>query len=728
MERSPAIEARLAALHDTAIASMRCVHDEATINLELQKGSDVAGVRGHVSTDDAPAPQVAPAAGAGGPGGGSGDGGGSSGASAHDASTAGALFEAAGPEGGAPVGDTTPDESWTSSHLFVPDSDETRALRAVQAAFKGGSQSEPPATAAAPAVRPIVARITSPAINEFVENDALLACSFPTLFVLGACGLDAKLALSSAFRRYLMRFADNRFAEDFVLMHFLFDQARRMDTCRAVKAKVHGDAPALKRLADLSTGPSFVPQLDAAIQDPTNPKYKSLIDTVMASVHAISPKLPYSVEARQATRRHLTAFRQFYGKVCFFVTISPGDTCSPLVMRLCSEVENPYDPPLLDTTITVPTFDERVRKVCKNPVAAAEFFGAMVHSVFSDLVGLAPVHTIKKVDVEALDRHAMLGSPLAYVGVDEVTGRDALHCHFLAWVSGLTPEVLQLAVDNHHLHDRIRAVVESQTQVWLPQSVHMWKGLDQHARVVSSCDSEAAPPTSASMGTSAPEGMLDYWAPSSVMPCASGASDSAIDSTQALLFSAPARDDSSIARLPIQYISPGLPMANNVQSYQRYLTDMFRVARCLQVHQHTFTCWREGLATCRLAYGRMSWNAASGPLQLDVSVRPPKPFAAIRPPAAVDSNDESANPWYPFPAVDTRVITYQQFRPVFGIVEPQPLALAEDGVHLAIPPVSANSRVVSFIPALTFVTRANNASYRLYSNSESAGAMAYMGT
>jgi hypothetical protein len=271
-----------------------------------------------------------------------------------------------------------------------------------------------------------------------------------------------------------------------------------------------------------------------------------------------------------------------------------------------------------------------------------------------------------------------------------------------------------------HLQERVRAVVESQTQVWLPQSVHLWKGLDQHAHVVPGPEVPAAPGVPA-------VGAVQQ--PMPVPPSATvhqSSTGSAMPS-QALLFSAPGREDTALARLPIQFISPGLPMAHDPASFQRYLTDMFRVARCMQVHQHTFTCWRDGLATCRLAYGRMSWNAVSGPLQLDVSVRPPLPFAALQPIPAVDHGDPSSNPWYPFPAVDPRVITYQQFRPVFGVQEPKAVVVAEDGVHAVIPPVSANSRVVSFLPALTFVTRANNASYRLYSNSESIGAMAYMG-
>jgi hypothetical protein len=260
-------------------------------------------------------------------------------------------------------------------------------------------------------------------------------------------------------------------------------------------------------------------------------------------------------------------------------------------------------------------------------------------------------------------------------------------------------------------------VIESQTQVWLPQSVHLWRGLERHS---GASDAPGAPPPAASDMAPPPA----CGAP--VHPECPAVSASLMPN-QALLYAAPAHDDARIARLPIQFISPGLPMAHDPASYQRYLTDMFRVARCLQVHQHTSTCWRDGLSTCRLAYGRMSWNSVSGPLQLDVSVRPPRPFAALQPVPVMDDDDPASNPWYPFPCVDPRIITYQQFRPVFGIQHPAPIVVAEDGVHAVIPPVSANSRVVSFLPALTFVTRGNNASYRLYSNSESIGAMAYMG-
>lgn len=63
MNRNPDIEARLSALPTVAMASMHCVHDDATVELEMRQGSDVAGVRGHTV-----APGVAPPAVGGGAG------------------------------------------------------------------------------------------------------------------------------------------------------------------------------------------------------------------------------------------------------------------------------------------------------------------------------------------------------------------------------------------------------------------------------------------------------------------------------------------------------------------------------------------------------------------------------------------------------------------------------------------------------------------------------------
>ena len=78
----------------------------------------------------------------------------------------------------------------------------------------------------------------------------------------------------------------------------------------------------------------------------------------------------------------------------------------------------------------MPSYDDRARMVCQNPVAGARFFHFMVQSFLEDVLG-----------VNRSDKLGFHGTTSGYYGTVEQQGRLMLHLHMLLWIlENLNPE------------------------------------------------------------------------------------------------------------------------------------------------------------------------------------------------------------------------------------------------------------------------------------------------
>jgi hypothetical protein len=74
-------------------------------------------------------------------------------------------------------------------------------------------------------------------------------------------------------------------------------------------------------------------------------------------------------------------------------------------------------------------YDERIRLVCKNPVASARLFDFMIQTFISDVLGVEATHA------------GFYGQTSGYYGTVEQQGRLTLHLHLLLWIKGsLNPQ------------------------------------------------------------------------------------------------------------------------------------------------------------------------------------------------------------------------------------------------------------------------------------------------
>ena len=349
------------------------------------------------------------------------------------------------------------------------------------------------------------AALPNSAINEYTDNDVLLACTFPHLFLLGSSGLSVTNTMCQPFRNYLVEFADNRFARSSEIVFLLFDQFLRQSTARTVHARVYGSFNSIEEFATLLFRPDFSDTLDKVIDNPADPRHSEFVKKIDRVVHVVGSNIPYTPESRRSVVSKLYALRYYLGLPGYFITVAPGDINSPLVIRLCRLPDSPDALLHTDATFELPDYLARSRLVNTNPVAAARYYIRLVETMYSVLFDLVPVHLRKRTDLPAfVNAHGFLGRPLGYIGTTETTQRGALHHHFIVFIDGLTPEVLQTVVDDPTLLQRALAVIDSTMSASLPDEVFSWQTIEQQIPGALSgrdqAESPPSPPTSAGLG------------------------------------------------------------------------------------------------------------------------------------------------------------------------------------------------------------------------------------
>ena len=242
-----------------------------------------------------------------------------------------------------------------------------------------------------------------------------------------------------------------------------------------------------------------------------------------------------------------------------------------------------------------------------------------------------------------------------------VSPAGALHVHALLWVQGLDPATLQRCVDDEAavraVSQRLDAMVMQSLDPAVVQACNESvssqydlfgsKGIDNAAsRAIGSAEAGAASHAGASPDT---------------------------DSVRAHVAPAP----SHLGFNWRQYLAPlppGAPVTASdsalrldARQYDAYLT---YVILAVGVHSHSKTCHKGGRGEecCRLAYPAGCWDTLPAPVEL---LRAPgdKTVIALRAltPHAVANPPGEHNPWFPLARPDSRVITWELFRPSAGV-------------------------------------------------------------
>jgi hypothetical protein len=168
-----------------------------------------------------------------------------------------------------------------------------------------------------------IARESDP-YNEFEDNKRLLASLFPYLFVTGIVPgtLNSKGALSKAAMRHVLLQFNTDFGKCTHLIFLLFGQLRRHTGIRLLAAAVKNDTKSFRDFKDMSSDPTFLAQLDIAIQNPTTTESKQLIKKMDRIITVYAPKIPFSDEARKSKLGVFAGIIRHFGWPTFFNTIA----------------------------------------------------------------------------------------------------------------------------------------------------------------------------------------------------------------------------------------------------------------------------------------------------------------------------------------------------------------------------------------------------------------------
>lgn len=223
----------------------------------------------------------------------------------------------------------------------------------------------------------IVVRGTTP-INEFSENDRLWLGQFPDLFPLGK-GMKSTGPLPMDLVRHMLLQADLRFArcDDFVFT--AFNQMQRHAAARGASVRMKAGHPAAGRLMELLNRPDFDAQLQEAIANPKGQMARQLHSHINTSLQLVGAKVPWSSQQRRLLLSSMKGYVVAFGMPSFFVTWSPCDVDSVLLLRVTGHIE-PHVLPM-----HLPPLPDRMHNLVRNSVSAARLFIRLTECVLEHL-------------------------------------------------------------------------------------------------------------------------------------------------------------------------------------------------------------------------------------------------------------------------------------------------------------------------------------------------------
>lgn len=336
---------------------------------------------------------------------------------------------------------------------------------------------------------PLKVQRSATPVNELVFNDKLFYGAFPDVFLLGRGLGDHHAYFPERLILHMLRQFTGVFAEDSRLLFALFDQKRRQAVMQSVRTRVNASPEAFAAFMRAVEDPEFAAKLREALHNPDSKEYRELIETIIPHIRIVGRQVPYSPMERQHAAAELHGMVHRFGLPSVFLTISPDDVYSPMVLRMC------VPPPTLGQASPIEDLDAFLRgmagektevvlgghvlsrdevtaKAANNPVACAELFHRTMVSVFKHLLGVEPAHTTRKTMRRGARGGGVFGDVTAVYAVCEAQNRGSLHMHMAIW-GGVPPNVLQAVAACPALCAQVGTALDSMFTATLPVDEHL---------------------------------------------------------------------------------------------------------------------------------------------------------------------------------------------------------------------------------------------------------------
>jgi hypothetical protein len=327
-------------------------------------------------------------------------------------------------------------------------------------------------------------------IKEFGNNDKLFYGTFPFIFVLGK-GMKGTGSCPLLFRQMILRQYDNRGAKNSKFNFIMFNQAQRHAAISSIAARVHNNPKSVLKFQSIVSAPGYIDRLKEAVKSPESAETKKLVKDLLPMIKVSGKNVPFGASERAQTLSLLNSYTSFFGLPTWFITISPADIDSPLMIRLghChkdnsnvfgSNVKSISDLGVPVLEIPIPENSSlRAIALAQNPGVAAEVFEKIIRAVVKYLLNLPMTDDYKrtKCSYDVIDGGVM-GLLKALVMIFECQGRGSLHGHAAGWGS-LVPKVLELVADSKVFADIVADAVNSMVLAQLPPCVHAYTKQEQ---------------------------------------------------------------------------------------------------------------------------------------------------------------------------------------------------------------------------------------------------------
>jgi flagellar biosynthesis GTPase FlhF len=341
------------------------------------------------------------------------------------------------------------------------------------------------------------------ALNEFVENDRILAASFPDVFLLGSVHHKNRGTLLQSQAKHVLCQYDNAAATCSELMAFLFDQRLRHSNLGGVSQTFQGSADLLEKLSKQYNTPQYLAKFEVALNNPKGQAAKSILKDFLPHLRSGGSRTRFGVFDGSALLSHVYAKSMRYGASTVFGTIAPHDSNDVTAMRFALGAFSNTTFPcvagndfyktlhthggtlIVDANIVIPcSYSARMRMVTNNPVAAARFYSVVLEAILehgfghqlSSVGGRSP-----KLVMTGDDKCRLAGLIRSIIGAHEITSKGSIHSHFSAQ-GGIPPSALRKMAHIPTLRKVILEVLEQMFVTELPRELHVTRTVEAKIR------------------------------------------------------------------------------------------------------------------------------------------------------------------------------------------------------------------------------------------------------
>ena len=264
------------------------------------------------------------------------------------------------------------------------------------------------------------------------NNPQLYPQMFPWLFPYGLGGIGTANISDKEHKRHLLMYNDKRFQTDvnFPFVAFSHEQMKANTTQSFLLTDQSRFKDISQRMMNINwtTLNELTQRMEAGEHISPKTEAEKNCFQIIHDLDAISGKMHGSTTSKKYMRSEIWSLINYLGSPSWYITLSPADIQHPICIYF-ADVKEKFTP-------TLPTYDERARLVCQNPVAGAQFFDFMVCTFLEDVLG-----------VRADKREGFYGHTSGYYGTVEQQGRLTLHFHMLLWIAGnMNPEDLRARI------------------------------------------------------------------------------------------------------------------------------------------------------------------------------------------------------------------------------------------------------------------------------------------